>query len=146
MKSKNNNKLDKARLELAEKEYLYTLVTTGSFLDAELTYQKSLGDLKAKVPEGLELKGIAMREAHLATVDKDVRSLFIKEKQEFDLVHAQLRRLLLMDEIAEEGIPTTLSLEVLKELEPRELTEIMKGLKSLQEIRRNMLGIDQNNK
>lgn len=130
------------RLKLAEEEYLFTLIKTGSFFLAEKSYRESLGDLRAGIPSEVEAKGIAARRQHLSVVDPTIRKMKHEEMKEFNLIHLHYRRLLLVDTVAEQGIPDRVSLDSLRETESSDLKDIVAGLEKLQAIRRNIYGVD----
>lgn len=131
--------LSELRQNLAESEYIHTYLTTSDTLAAKNAYRKALGDLKANPPEEVERRGIDLRSQTIKILDPKIRSLKRDEWLEFELLHTQVRRMLLKDNVAETGVPDTINLADLKDMTPNELDVALDSLKKLQEIRRGIL-------
>jgi hypothetical protein len=130
--------LREAREQLARKEYTNKFLLTLSFFDAEQAYRKILGVLDAEIPEDLEAEVIKLRSKMLDILQPEILQTRRREFQELQLLHAHLRRLTLVDEVAETGIPDEVLLENLRHVEGDELTSIINGFAKLQEMRREI--------
>lgn len=130
---------DEMRRELAESEYVHAYITTSDLNAARTSYRKTMGDLKAVPPDGVERKAIELRSQSLAILDPKIRGIKRQEWLEFELLHSQVRRMLLKDDIADTGIPDQITLSVMKDMSPNELDVAVDALKKLQEMRRNIL-------
>lgn len=128
-----------ARSRLAEAEYLNRYLVTCDLAQAELAYQKAVGKLDAKIPDDVERKAIVLRRQMLDILDPRIRSVKREENKEYEMLHAQVRRLVLKDDIAETGIPDKIEPAHLKDMGAEELTYAINAISKLQEMRRNIL-------
>jgi len=135
----NKKSLHELKQSLAESEYTHTYLTTSDTLAAKTAYRKALGDLKAEPPEEVERRCIELRSQMLEILEPKIRKIKRDEWLEFDLLHTQVRRMLLKDNIAETGVPDKLNLSDMKDMTPNELDVALDSLKKLQEMRRSIL-------
>lgn len=138
-KSASPGDLSTSLRSLAEDEYMNRFMVTGDVVSAQDVYRKTLGDLTSKVPERVELRAIELRKQHLAILDPEIRRVKRAEWKEFNLLRSQLLRMLLNDDIAETGIPDSLSFSDLKNLGPDEINTVITAFTKLQDMRRSIL-------
>jgi hypothetical protein len=124
---------------LARAEYTNRYLLTCSFVEAEASFRASLGNLNAKIPEDLEQDAIDRRLVMIKILEPEILQVKRKEFKEIEVLHAQLRKLVLQDEIAETGIPDDVHLDQLRTVDADDIMSVMNGFKCLQEMRRNVL-------
>lgn len=131
--------LDDARRELAEAEYINRFLLTCSFIEAEDTYRQTIGKLNVEIPEAVERNAISRRRNMLKLLEPEILSIKRKEYKELEILHLQLRRLILQDDTAETGIPDEIKLDQLRDMDSEAVTNVINGFKKLQEMRREIL-------
>lgn len=140
LKPKDNpGTLLESRRQLAEAEYRQCYFSTHDLQKAENAYRLAVGDLDEKVPERLEQACIALRKTELQAMESRTKALADNEQKEIDLLHLHLRRLLLVDAVAESGIPSNPAMSDLKDADGETLTNAMNAFQKLQEMRRSLL-------
>lgn len=127
------------RAQLARAEYLNKYMLTCSFVEAEKAYRNTLGSLAAEVPPDLEAEAIALRGGMLERLKPEILGVKRQEYKELQLLHAHIRRLILVGDVAETGTPDDFKLEDLRQIEAEDLTTLINGVRKLQEMRRDIL-------
>jgi hypothetical protein len=138
-KKPKNGELSEARIELARAEYVNRYLLTCSFVEAEDAYRRSIGDLSVEIPRDLEADAIDRRLRMLKILEPEILQIKRQEFKEVELLHAQLRKLVLVDEVAETGIPDDIRLDQLKGIAAEDIMSVMNGFQRLQEMRREVL-------
>ena len=131
--------LDDARQELAEAEYINRFLLSCSFIEAEDAYRRAIGKLNVEIPEKIERNAIDRRRNMLKLLEPEILSVKRKEYKELEVLHLQLRRLILQDDTAETGIPDEIKLDQLRDMDSEAVTNVINGFKKLQEMRRDIL-------
>ncbi len=139
-KSKRSEQsIEDARRQLAEAEYMNSFLVTTDVVSAKKAYRKALGDLRANPPESVEKRAIDLRKQMIAILDPQIKKVKRMEWVEFELLHAQVRRLLLKDDVADTGIPDQVMLDHLRDMQPGEVNAAVSAMRQLQEMRRDIL-------
>lgn len=138
-KKQQNQAPTQGALKLAASEYMNRFLTTGDVLEAEHAYRKTLASLDAEIPGDLENRAIHIRQQFLDILEPEIKRVKRAEWKEFELLHYQLRRMLLKDDVAETGIPDKLCPEQLKDMTPESFTHVINSMVKLHEMRREIL-------